>query len=149
MSEVAVNFVAFNEARDACLMVLVEGPWAGDVEEHLRGLQDRMFGCLDAPLDGQLAEQLPEAMGKDVIVRVDCYDVPRDTVEGFFNRFAEGIGNLPDYSADSSKFINQFRFELNFDTLDSETEIGNEPLGSRQFHQPMSEKVGPSRTSQI
>jgi hypothetical protein len=48
MSEVMINFIAFNEARDNCQMVLVEGPWDGDVEDHLRSLQDRMFGCLRA-----------------------------------------------------------------------------------------------------
>jgi len=120
MSEFTVNFIAFNEERDACLMVLVEGPWAGDIEEHLRNLQDRMFGCLEAALDGQLAERFPEARGKDVVVRIDCYDVPRGDVEGFVSRFADGIASLPDYSTATSAFVRQFRFEANFDTLNAE-----------------------------
>jgi hypothetical protein len=125
MSDVLVDFIAFNEERDACLMVLVEGPWDGDVDGHLRNLQDRMFGCLEAALDGQLAEQFPDARGKAVIVRVDCYDVPRDDVEGFVSRFAEGVANLPDYSTAASPFVGQFMFEANFDTL-----AANEPMSA-------------------
>lgn len=117
MSEVSVNFVAFDEERDACLMVLVEGPWPGTVEDHLRELQARMFGCLDAALDGQLAEQFPAAHGKTVIVRVDCYDVPQTDVQAFVDRFAEGVASLRDYSTASSPYVRRFMFEVNFDAL--------------------------------
>jgi hypothetical protein len=120
MSEVTVNFIAFNEAGDACEMVLVEGPWQSDVEEHLRSLQDRMFGCLDAALDGLVAEQFPEARGKALVVRIDCYDVPRRDVEAFVDRFANGIATLPDYSTTASPFVSEFRFEVEFYTLSEE-----------------------------
>lgn len=117
MSEISVNFIAFDKERDACLMVLVEGPWAGDLASRLRDLQDRMFGCLDAALDGQLAEQFPDAQGKTVIIRVDCYDIPRDDVQAFVDQFTEGIASLPDYSTASSPYVRRFMFEANFDTL--------------------------------
>ncbi|MEJ8631437.1 hypothetical protein P0F65_19880 [Sphingomonas sp. I4] len=117
MSEIMVNFIAFTEAGDACEMVLVEGPWDGDIEGHLRSLQDRMFGCLDAALDGKLVEQFPAAKGKAVVVRVDCYDVPRGDLEAFVDRFASGIATLPDYSTAVSPFVSEFRFEVSFDTV--------------------------------
>jgi hypothetical protein len=117
MSEVSVNFVAFDKERDACLMVLVEGPWDGEVDGHLRDLQARMFGCLEAALDGQLAEQFPDAQGKTVIVRVDCYNVPQGDVQAFVDRFAEGVASLPDYSTASSPHVDDFMFEVNFDVL--------------------------------
>lgn len=117
MREVSVDFIAFDKERDACLMVLVEGPWEGDVDGHMRGLQNRMFGCLEAALDGQLAEQFPDAQGKAVIIRVDCYDLPRDDVDAFVSRFAEGVANLPDYSTAASPNVEHFIFEANFDTL--------------------------------
>ena len=112
-----VNFIAFNEARDTCEMVLVEGPWDGDVEEHLYALQDRMFGCLNAALDGNLAEQFPEAKGKAVVVRIDCYDIPQSEVEAFVARFADGVATLPDYSTEGSPFVTSFGFETGFYTL--------------------------------
>jgi hypothetical protein len=117
MGEFTVNFIAFNEARDTCQMVLVEGPWDGATEDHLRSLQDRMFGCLDAALDGQLAAQFPEAKGLSVLIRVDCYDVPRDEVEAFFSRFTDGISAMSDYSTVGSPFVCQFLFEFGFYTV--------------------------------
>lgn len=50
MGEVTVNFVAFDDERDACLMILVEeGPWGAQVHDNLIRLQGRLYGCLDAP----------------------------------------------------------------------------------------------------
>ena len=120
MGDVMVNFIAFDETRDTCLMVLVEGPWSGQTEEHLRALQDRMYGCLEAALDGQLARQFPDAQGKPVVVRIDCYDVPRQEVDEFVVRFADGIGTLPDYAAGASPYVAAFRFEVNHDTVTTE-----------------------------
>lgn len=117
MAETIVNFIAFDEARDACLMVLVEGPWTAATEDHLRSLQERMYGCLEAALDGQLTAQFPKAKGKPLVVRVDCYDVPRDDVDDFVSRFAAGISALPDYATEGSSFVSGFRFEVNHDTL--------------------------------
>ena len=117
MSEVTVNFITLNEARDTCQMVLVEGPWDGDIENHLRNLQDRMFGCLEAALDGHLAANFPETKGLNVLIRVDCYDVPRHEVEAFFGRFADGVSAKSDYSTEGSPFVRQFLFEVGFDTV--------------------------------
>ena len=117
MSEVMVNFIAFNDARDTCQMVLVEGPWDDDIEDHLRSLQDRMFGCLNAALDGHLATQFPESKGLNVVIRVDCYDVPRHEVEAFFGRFADGIAAMSDYSTAESPYVRQFLFEISFDNV--------------------------------
>jgi hypothetical protein len=117
VSEVAVNFIAFDETLDACLMVLVETAWTGRTDEHLRALQARLYGCLDAALDGQLAAQFPASSGKAVIVRIDCYDVPRDEMDEFMSRFTSGVAALPDYSVDGSPFVREFRFEVNHDTL--------------------------------
>ena len=98
-------------------MVLVEeGPWDGPIDEHLRALQDRLFGCLEAALDGQVAEQFPKAANKRVIVRVDCYDVPRSDVDEFMERFSEGVLKLPDYSTEASPWVKSFGFEVNHDT---------------------------------
>lgn len=98
-------------------MVLVEeGPWNGSSDDHLRALQDRLYGCLEAALDGQLAEQFPKAANKNVIVRVECYDVPRIEVDEFLHRFSEGVAQLPDYSTKASPWVKSFAFEVNHDT---------------------------------
>ena len=115
---VTIDFVAFDDERDACLLVLVEqGPWSGAIEDHLRKLQDRLYGCLDAALDGQIAERFPRAANMKVVVRVDCYDVPRDDVDEFMDRFSEGVLKMPDYSPDSSRWVRSFEFEVNHDNI--------------------------------
>src|SRR3954454_18961996 len=96
---VTIDFVAFDDERDACLLVLVEqGPWSGAIEDHLKVLQDRLYGCLEAALDGQVAERFLRAANMKMVVRVDCYGVPRDDVDEFIDRFSESVLNMPDYS---------------------------------------------------
>jgi hypothetical protein len=115
---VTIDFVAFDDDRDACLLVLVEqGPWSASIDNHLRALQDRLYGCLEAALDGQVAERFPKAANKNIIVRVDCYNVPREVVDDFFERFSEGIRDMPDYSPSSSQWVRSFDFELNHDNI--------------------------------
>jgi hypothetical protein len=115
---VTIDFVAFDDEQDACLLVLVEqGPWAGSVEEHLSALQDRLYGSLEAALDGQLAERFPKAANKKVILRVDCYNLPRDAVDDFMERFSKGVREMAEYSPSSSKWVRSFDFEVNHDQI--------------------------------
>jgi hypothetical protein len=115
---VTVDFIAFDDERDACLMVLVEqGPWNNSADDHLRALQERLYGCLEAALDGHLAEHFPKAANKKVIVRVDCYDVPRSDVDEFMDRFSQGVAEMPDYSPEASAWVKSFAFEVTHDTV--------------------------------
>jgi len=115
---VTIDFVAFDDERDACLLVLVEqGPWRGPLEEHLRTLQGKLYDYLEAALDGSVAARFPKAANKKVIVRLDCYDLPTDEVDGFMKDFADGIRGLPDYSASSSPWVRSFEFEVNHDHI--------------------------------
>lgn len=113
-----IDFVARGDSPDEWKMVLVEeGPWAGAVENELHRIQERMYGCIDAILDGQLAENFPESKGRRIIVQLDCYDVPRSDVEDFFQRFSTGIFSLDDYreAFEHSEFAKSVGFEINFD----------------------------------
>lgn len=119
---VTVDFVAFEDERDACVLVLVEpGPWIDDaVEGRLTALQNRIYGCLEAALDGQVAERFPKAANKKVIVRVDCYDcygTARDEVDAFIQRFSAGVGDMPDYSPAASSYVQSFEIEVNHDQI--------------------------------
>ena len=115
---VTIDFVAFDDDLDACLLVLVEeGPWAGPIDDHLRVLQDRIYGCLEAALDGQVAEKFPKAKGMKVIVRIDCYNVQREDVDDFVKRFSEGVQELPEFSPTSSPWVQSFEIEVNHDTI--------------------------------
>lgn len=79
-------------------MVLVEeGPWNGSITNQLKRLQQRLYGCIDAALDGQLAQRFPESSGKNIVIELDCYDLPRSEVTNFFAKFSEGVFRESDY----------------------------------------------------
>lgn len=115
-----VNFVAKGSSPDEWKMVLVEqGPWNPLVEAHLSHLQERLYGCVDAALDGQLAEKFPETRGRKIIIQLDCYNLPRAEVGEFFENFSEGIFKVPDYrdALKSSPFVKGITFEVTFDSI--------------------------------
>jgi hypothetical protein len=114
-----VDFVARGATSGQWQMVLVEsGPWE-DLEPNLRRIQERLYGCLDAALDGKLAERFPESLGKEVVIRLDCYNVPRDEVLAFFDRFSHGVVALADYkhALGPGKFVKRISFEVTFDSI--------------------------------
>jgi hypothetical protein len=117
MANIVVDFVAFDDDRDVCLLVLVEQSWQGMVADHLQKLQDRIYGCLEACLDGQLAQLFPKSSGKTIVIRIDCYDIPHDPIDGFIQRFANGISGLTDYSPKRSPYIREFQFEVSHDNF--------------------------------
>lgn len=115
-----VEFVAKGALAEDWRVVLVEqGPWQGAVTDALLRIQDRLYDCVDAVLDGQLAEKLPESKGGTITIRLDCYNVPGEEVAKFFKSFSEGIFETPDYrkARTDSVFVRDVRFELNIDAI--------------------------------
>ena len=117
---VTVDFIARGTTPDEWRMVLVEGgPWKGAIEDHLRVLQDRLYGCIDAPLAGDLAEKFPESRGKRLLIQGDCYDVPREEVNSFFEKFSAGVFETADYRgvATKSAYVRGIEFAITFDLI--------------------------------
>jgi hypothetical protein len=117
---VTVDFVAKGDSPDEWKMVLVEeGPWDGPIDVALRRIQDRLYGCIDAAVDGQLAESFPKTQGKKVIVQLDCYNVPESEVADFFERFSAGVFAIENYrlALEQSQFVSDIGFQLNFDNI--------------------------------
>lgn len=116
MGSVTIDFVVREGGGQSWVMVLVEqGPWEDDaVEDKLRELQNRLYGCIDAALDGQLAERFPESKGKPILIRVDGYNLPNQEVRAFFARFSGAVLELPDYAAAlvSCLFVSGISFQL-------------------------------------
>jgi hypothetical protein len=115
-----VNFIARGEAPDEWKMILVEqGPWSGPVETQLRRLQERLYGTIDAALDGQLAEKFPESTGKRIIVQLDGYNLPKTQVAEFFERFSKGVLQTTDYQRHlkGNRFVKAISFEINLKSI--------------------------------
>lgn len=114
-----VDFVVKGDSPDVMKMVLVEeGDWS-DIDARLRLLQQRMYGCIDAAIDGQLADQFPETKGKKIVVSIDFYDVPHAEAYEFFERFSNNVFLIPSYGdgLKQSRFVEEIVFEANFETL--------------------------------
>lgn len=99
MGSVTVDFVASDPDGSRWRLVLVEeGPWAtAEVEANLRRIQERLYGCLDAAIDGALANEYPDSDGKPVVIELSCFNVPELEVRSFFDRFSKCVLELPDY----------------------------------------------------
>lgn len=112
MTEVTIDFVT----ADPWQMVLVEeGPWE-DVAANLRRLQDRLYGCVDAALDGSLAERFPESTGAKVVIRLDGYNLPMPDSWDFFQRFSAEVLEIEDYkrALQNSPHVCGIEFVANF-----------------------------------
>jgi hypothetical protein len=116
LRNLVVDFVAHGETLTEWRMVLVEeGPWPETVETELRRVQTRLYDCVDAALDGQLAEKFPESQGKHIVIQLDGYKLPASEVRSFFERFSQGALRSAEYQATlkNSPFIRSIGFELN------------------------------------
>ncbi len=118
--ETVVDFVAKGDSPDQWKMVLVEeGPWPGSIDDQLQRIQERMYDCIDAALDGKLAKRFPEAKGKNMVVQLDCYNVPKEEVKEFFDRFSKGVLVIDEYreALKQNQFVKNISFEVNFDSI--------------------------------
>jgi hypothetical protein len=117
MGRVTIDVVTYDSAADSFKMVLVEeGPWeSGATEEHLRALQQRLYDCVDAAIDGHLAGEFPDSRGKDVVIQLDCYDTPDEAVSIFFGRFRDHVSGSSEIQADIKRqgFVRSLRLEYN------------------------------------
>ena len=116
MGKVTIDLITRNPAHGGWSMVLVEeGPWPQEqIATNLRRLQERLYNCVDAALDGKLAKQFPESSGKPIVIRLDAYNVPEQEVKEFFGHFAHAVPQSPDYAAAlaSSNIVPSISFEL-------------------------------------
>lgn len=117
-NKVYINFIAQGKNEDQWLVVLVEEAGLDfDIDDFLYEFQDRLYNCLDAIIDGQLAKEFPDTVNKDIVIRVDCYKLPEEDVKNFFKSFTEGVLSIPDYNVaiQESNFVNELSFEINFE----------------------------------
>lgn len=111
MTQVTIDFVA----RDPWRMVLVEeGPWE-NVPSNLRRLQERLYACVDAAIDGQFAQLFPESRGARITVLLECHALPREQISSFFESFSSGVLEIPAYkeALQSSAFVSGIDFGIN------------------------------------
>lgn len=117
-NELIVDFVARGDTdREWKLVLVEEGPWE-ELESEMRRLQDRLYNCLEAAVDGLVAEQFPDTIGSAIVIQLDGYNLPDDTVSAFWQKFSSQVLNVPDFAQAlaSSDFVSDIKFELNLGT---------------------------------
>jgi len=116
-----IDLITERPADGAFVLILIEeGPWDPDqIESHLQRIQDRLYDCIDAAIDGHLAAKYPKSTGKPVIIRLDCYDTPDETIANFMRRFAESISGSHDVQRDLAvgRFVKSLSVEHNWRPL--------------------------------
>src|SRR5713226_1754799 len=97
-----IDLVTERPSDGAFILILVEeGPWkAGETQVQLRRIQDRLYDCVDAAVDGHLAAKYPDSHGRPVVIQLDCYDTPDRPVREFMKRFASSIANSEEVQGD-------------------------------------------------
>jgi hypothetical protein len=71
-----VDLITFDRASDTVVLVMRERrPWGADREQIMQ-IQEKLNRYMGYVLDGFLAEQYPQYMGKAVQIRLDCAEAP-------------------------------------------------------------------------
>jgi len=116
-----IDFVAKSSDPNVWRIVLVEeGPWEpNEINTELRRVQNRLYDCVDAALDGQLANKFPATNGKVIKIQLDGYNLPETEMSEFFETFSENIFQIEDYAQalEKSKFVEGIIFQLNLEKI--------------------------------
>jgi hypothetical protein len=117
MGQVTVDFVARDQPHGGWSLILIEeGPWdPAATSDQLKRIQDRLYICLEAALEGAVTAQYPESRGKPLMIRLDAFNVPEPELRNFFGRFTSEVPKLPDYAKmlRGQQFFPTVSFELN------------------------------------
>jgi hypothetical protein len=116
MGEVTIDFVARDQPHGGWALIFVEqGPWPEEqIHLKLRDLQERLYTCLDAILDGDVTTKFPESRGLPLMIQVDAYDISNAALPEFFERFSTSALSAPDYASAMAeqRFYPRIEFKL-------------------------------------
>ena len=117
-ASVTVDLVTYDAKRDAFVLVVVEeGPWpVEETNANLRRLKDKLSACVDAAVDGGVAQKFPDSAGKLVVIRLDCYDTPQDQSEQLLFRVAEYVHSSAHIrcAVAEKRYVSGLEFEFNW-----------------------------------
>lgn len=110
--KVTIDLIGRNSEDDEYILILVEeGPWDElSFEDRLRKIQDRVYGVVDAAIDGALIQQYPDSKGQKICVQIDCYDPPSDLVK----KLVKGLGN---YISDNDEYQKAIKREKKISSI--------------------------------
>ena len=85
MGTVTIDLITERPDGALVLVLVEEGPWSeGQLTDELRRVQQRLYDCVEAAVDGVIAERYPQWKSRVFVIRLDCYNIRRDPIERFF-----------------------------------------------------------------
>ena len=116
MGQVTIDFVAKDQPHGGWSLVLVEeGPWEeGEIANQIQRIQNRLYGCLDAVVDGQVSSAYPESVNKPIEIRIDAYNIREAPLSKFFDAFSANVLEVPDYKSalEKNELVPSISFSL-------------------------------------
>jgi hypothetical protein len=71
-----IDLISLDRASDTVVLVMIERrPW-GVAGEQIKQIEEKLNRYMGYVLDGFLAEQYPQYVGKPVQIRLDCAEAP-------------------------------------------------------------------------
>ena len=115
--QVKIDLVTEHPGTGVFALILVEtGPWPpGTEERELRRIQDRLYDCVDAAVDGHFAAKYPDSRGRPARIQLDTYDIPERLVRPFFERFAKHVHTWSEIQQEihTKRNVESITFEYN------------------------------------
>jgi hypothetical protein len=98
---VKIDFITQDPNQNEFVLYLVEeGPWSDSIDDRMKEIQERIYGAVDAILDGVVANKYPESRGKKIRIQVDGHDNPPSKVSNLAEHLNLFVQNSDEYQND-------------------------------------------------
>jgi hypothetical protein len=115
-NKLTIDLITEKQDGKYVLVLVEQGPWKSkDVAIRLRTVQDRIYNCIDAAIDGHIASRYPDSKGRHLVIRLVCYNTPKTDISELFCKLTKYIRNSDEYqnAINNSAFIKSIDFEMN------------------------------------
>lgn len=129
MGKITFNFITTRPDGDYCLYLVEEPPVEGEFTDRLRLIQDRLYEAVEAVTQGKVAELYPESALRRIHLRLCCYDLPREPLDQFFERFTAVMRSHEDWKS----HCDRIEFEISHDTIASKENQPNQSIQHNAF----------------
>ena len=86
-----IDLITLDKASDTVVLVMLERRAWGAAADQLKQIEEKVNRYMGYVLDGFLAEQYPQYIGKDVRIRLDCAEAPHGEALRFVEAMTDAI----------------------------------------------------------
>jgi hypothetical protein len=86
-----IDLIALDKAADVVVLVMTERRRWGATAEQLKQIEEKLNRYMGYVLDGFLAEQYPQYLGKSVQIRLECAEEPHGESVRFVAAMSDAV----------------------------------------------------------